>query len=131
MRKNRVLEVIAATEAVSGQHSSLYVWMFEHFSALEGLFSEHGPNWKRMAEIFAEEGLVDGDGNPPSRKVARDTFYRVKARKRKERAKRRAPPQPIKPAPGVLHETIPPSSSEAEGQISRMLAVINERSGRK
>lgn len=60
-----------------GKHSELYLWMRHHHSALKANFKEKGPSWQALVVVFAEEGLTDAAGNPPTLRTAQQTWYRV------------------------------------------------------
>jgi hypothetical protein len=80
------------------------------------------PNWAKLAEEFANNGLTDGEGKPPTDECTRQTWWRVRkavAARRAAAARRagqgfvQATPQPQPKPP-----TQPPSEPLAETPAS-------------
>ena len=65
-------------QAGGDAHSPLYRWMWKHHDRLVELLATTRPDWKRLAEGFAEIGLTGADGRPMSRQAARHTWWRVR-----------------------------------------------------
>jgi hypothetical protein len=63
----------------SGARSALYKWLRRNHEQFSETLAEAGrPDWSVIARAFGEEGLTDGDGKPPSKEGARQTWYKVK-----------------------------------------------------
>jgi hypothetical protein len=63
----------------SGARSALYKWLRRNHKQFSETLAEAGrPDWSVIARAFGEEGLTDGDGKPPSKEGARQTWYKVK-----------------------------------------------------
>ena len=66
------------TAARFGRRSSLFVYMFEHYTDLNRVLVRAGrPNWKALAKEFAAAGFTDINGNPPTDAVSRKTWFKV------------------------------------------------------
>ena len=60
------------------RHSPLYEWLWARHETLAAEFNPpRTPNWKTVAEGFAELGIVDGKGQSPTSVVIRKTWLKV------------------------------------------------------
>ena len=60
------------------RHSPLYEWLWTRHETLAAEFNPpRTPNWETVAEGFAELGIVDGRGQPPTPVVIRKTWLKV------------------------------------------------------
>ena len=81
--------------AVLDRRSPLYLWMVEHFDALRDAIAKAGrPNWTSLAKTFAEEGVTDIRGKPPSPAVARLTWFKVRKAAEEKPTAKAAPSSP-------------------------------------
>lgn len=72
------------------RRSKLYRWMADNYDAFQATLAEAGrPNWQELAKVFAEDGLTDSEGKPPSPEGTRQTWWKV--RKAVEAARKKAP----------------------------------------
>jgi hypothetical protein len=117
-------ELRAALTGAPGTHSPLYQWMRDNYEDFDALLSETRPNWKRLAEAFAQLGLTDGNGNPPKPHTVRQTWWRVR------RGDTTQPGTPQRPQPPPIAPSEPLRSS-ASDVLARLKSELNERSGRK
>lgn len=125
----RVLDTLqAAAGADKGVRSPLYRWMKKNHDQLTAAFEETPPSWSALAATFGRLGLTDRDGNTPTPKVARQTWYRVRLDVVAGRTRRKGPAQmPLGPrevAPGVESltrqpEPAAPSSALVPGDRPR------------
>lgn len=81
-------KVLESGRGPGDRHSLLYRWMWRHHTALARQFAEAQPSWTAMAQTFAEEGLVDRTGKPPTPKTAQQTWRRVRAAKARAAAQK-------------------------------------------
>jgi hypothetical protein len=59
-------------------HSPLYEWLWARHETLAAEFNPpRTPNWRTIADGFAELGIVDGKGQPPTSVVVRKTWLKV------------------------------------------------------
>lgn len=105
-----------------GQHSPLYIWMWDHYDRLTKMFTPHGPTWWRVAEMCRAEGLRDGRGNPPSAQTCRQTYWKIKRRKAEASVFVWPEPPPIKPGDRVVMTS---------DTLERVRKQLDKRSGRK
>ena len=88
-------------------HSTLFDWLYRHRAALARDFDDTPPSWQHMAKIWAEAGLTDRNGKPPTTHTAGQTWRRVLQVAERRRAKealkelRREEEARRPPAPGV------------------------------
>jgi hypothetical protein len=59
-------------------HSPLYLVMREHYEEMMAAFAGKRPNWPVLIQRFADLGIMDGNGKPPTLRGAQATWYRVK-----------------------------------------------------
>lgn len=99
-------------------HSTLFDWLYRHRAALARDFEETPPSWPHMAKIWAEAGLTDRSGKPPTGHTAGQTWRRVQ-----QVAERRRPMEAVNemrrqadarrpPAPGVTPVQQPPAEDD-------------------
>ena len=75
-----------------GRHSALYLWLYDNHDALAQKFNLNGPSWPNLAKVLGDEGILDGDGKPPTARGARGAWSRVRDQKKREAA-------PLAPSP--------------------------------
>ena len=138
--RNGVERVLARNAKPGGKRSPLYRWMRKHHDRLIAEFDEHGTNWRELVKGFAEIGLTDRNGRPPTLRGAQQTWYRVRRDVAADRARKsRDPQQAVRVTPVVRSSPTPPpaeppppaDSAGASDQIARLVAEANQRSGRK
>lgn len=130
------LQRIRDALAEGGQHSKLHRWMVEQYPALRRLFAENGPQWPKLLAFFAEEGLTDADGKPPTLRGAQQTWYRIGQRMRAaERSKptaRSGKRLPLTTAPsrvpGASPQPAPVASADA---VDATLADFRKQLGHR
>jgi len=90
------------------RHSPLYEWLWaRHDTLAVELNPPRTPNWKAVAEGFAELGVVDGKGQMPTPVVVRKTWLKVSRAKAAvasgvlPRRKGKKPAGPLQPAPST------------------------------
>ena len=81
-----------------GRHSALYLWLYENHDALAEKFNLTGPSWPNLAEVLGGEGILDGDGKPPTARGTRGAWSRVRDQKKREAAPLLSPPSDISPS---------------------------------
>ena len=103
--------------ARSGRRSKLFLGMYQHYEELNRILERAGrPNWKVLAEEFTRLGLVDINGNPPSRTVAKNTWSKVRALIAKEGVP--LPRNPVeKPAPFSPANPVVKTAPEKPAQV--------------
>jgi hypothetical protein len=120
--------------------SRLAAWMRANHDALDARLRGHRTVWSKLAAVFAEQGLVDSRGKPPTAEGARKTWQRVKAEIKRERAgqpaqKRLNASEPRPPSATSGKRRQPSIRKDREESGDDPLAAIkremNERSGRK
>ena len=112
-------ELRAALSGAPGTRSSLHQWMRANHGEMSTLLEEVRPNWRRLADAFTCMGLTDGGGRPPRPQTARQTWWRV----RRAMAQGRAAPR--------TEARGSPAASDAGDVLARLVAEMNERSGRR
>lgn len=129
------LQRIAEIARSGSGRSPLYRWLRSRHDAFLDLMEEERPNWKKLAEGFAEIGLLSADGKPLSPEAVRHTWWRVRRDVAGKRVKRQPKAKPavtvIEEPPVPPPEPAPAATSDAKEQLARLKAKINERSGRK
>jgi len=84
------------------RRSPLYTWMMANHDAFKAIVDEAvRPNWGKLAEEFANNGLIDGEGKPPTDECTRQTWWRVRkaVAARRVAAAKRTPAKAATPAP--------------------------------
>lgn len=73
-------DIFAAIDrAVTGpSKGSLSRYMKQNYTELAKRLEGHQNDWSALAEVFAEAGLKDRSGNPPSGLMARKIYERVR-----------------------------------------------------
>ena len=141
-RHDAELQRIAELAKAGAGRTPLYRWLRTRHDAFAALLEETRPNWRTLAEGFAELGITTADGKPIAAAAARHVWWRVRRDVAAARARRAAPPLPapvvaavVPVPPPVLPVPNPaqtPSPAAATGDaLSRLRAEINHRSGRK
>jgi len=87
-------------------HSTLFDWLYRHRAALARDFEDTPPSWPHMAKLWAEAGLTDRNGKPPTAHTAGQTWRRVLQVAERKRAKEaieaiRKEERSRQPVPGV------------------------------
>src|SRR4051794_4783690 len=72
------LESIAEIARSASGRSPLYRWLRVRHDAFMELVNENRPNWKALAEGFAELGLLSLEGKPLTPEAVRHTWWRVR-----------------------------------------------------
>ena len=85
-RKQNDLEAVLRVLSRDPRRSPLFLWMREHHDDLAKAAKGQPIDWVPLCARFAEAGLTDGFGAPPSIEAARRTWRNVK----KDVARRRA-----------------------------------------
>lgn len=62
-----------------GRRSPVMIWMQQNREELETAFAQDTPAWKVIASYLGANGILNGDGRPPSPGTARSAWLRVKA----------------------------------------------------
>lgn len=80
-RRTAKQQLSSLAEAVSrgfgpGIRSPLYRWLRAHHDQLADTL--HRPRWEVVATWLTGQGIVDGDGKPPSADIARLTWWKVR-----------------------------------------------------
>ena len=63
--------------------------MSENYETIKRSMEGGRPNWRALVAGFAQLGIMDGDGKPPTIRGARNTWYRVKQAHEPVRAPKR------------------------------------------
>lgn len=92
-------DVLAAIDAANPaeSRSSLARFMRQHHDALLARFGDHRPDWKVLAEVFAQAGLRDRLGKPASPDTVRVAWARVRKTVAEAKAKKRRAKSPVAP----------------------------------
>jgi hypothetical protein len=118
--------------------SPLYRWLRERHDTFASLIEETRPEWRTLAEGFAQLGMATPDGKPIAPETVRHTWWRVRrdvtaARKKRAAGKSLKPlvtpvarPAPTPPAPRT-----PEPASDPSDALAKLRAELNARSGRK
>ena len=134
------LQRIAELAKAGAGRSPLYRWLRTRHDAFAALLEETRPNWRTLAEGFAELGIATADGKPITAAAARHVWWRVRRDVAAARARRTAPPLPAPVVAAVVPvpPPVPPSPRPVQAPepatgdaLSRLRAEINHRSGRK
>lgn len=100
----------------AGGNRLLYHWMMENYDLLVGTFARYGPQWAHRLQAFADMGLTDRSGRPPTQRTAQATWYRVRRVKLEEqRAKASAPPPAFQPDENGQAEVVIKRPTRAKG----------------
>ena len=131
--------------------SLLYRWMRTNHAEFARAFEAERPSWEALCAEFAEAGLIDRTGKPPSTATARKTWERVRkdvaAARTKAEAERKplvslslavtplpspAPCEPSPPAdrPSAVSPPVRRATGADDDPIARLRRTLNERSGR-
>src|SRR5689334_7197858 len=86
------MQRIAEIARGASKRSALYLWLHANHDEFLALMEETRPNWKRLAEGFAEIGIVTPEGKPLTAETVRVTWYRVRRDVAKARAKKQEKP---------------------------------------
>lgn len=130
-----LMRVVAATERSKGRRSRLFRWMRQNYEPLRKAFSVNGPGWSEQIKVFTEAGLTDRNGNPPSYRTTRQTWYRVcrDVRSQSLSPGRSEPRSPL-PTSGTLrpYEELPhPKDTKADTDAwAKVWGEMDRRSGR-
>ncbi len=130
-----LLQIVSLARVPAGgrgpRHSPLYEWLWARHETLAAEFNPpRTPNWKTVAEGFAESGIVDGKGQPPTPVVIRKTWLKVNRAKevvasgglpqRKGKnpvgSSQPAPSTPAHVASAVNKGMLPPAIEPPEGE---------------
>lgn len=132
-----ILEAIKKTPIRSGQHSSLWLWMYRFSERFEAALNEAGgADWHYLAGVFHEHGLTARDGVTVTPASARQTWFRVRRAKQRAARKGAAIEQPIKvearpggkrPAVTLVRPTAPaapaaPANSTINDAVAKLRA---------
>ncbi len=71
--------------------SLLSAWMRENHDAFKARLDARFPDWKVLADLFADAGLTDRYGNKPKPESARKLWQRIKREIEIERSKPKQP----------------------------------------
>jgi len=77
-----------------GRKSAIYLWFLKNHDALAEAFALNAPAWTDLAGYLANQGLKDGNGNPPSARGTRDVWFRVRQEVKQRQAREPAPVAP-------------------------------------
>jgi hypothetical protein len=128
----QVAYVLERSAEAGPRRSSMYVWMWTNYDALEAQFAITPPNWSAIADGLTKIGLLNRDGSAPSKKTAQDTFYRVRGRRRKaKQGTVRSPAKSVIPAGVhfVAPATAPRPSTHTESLVDAKLRAASARVG--
>jgi len=103
-------DILAAIDKANPMRarSPLARWMLRNYDAFAARYTARRADWSVLAQVFADAGLTDADGKPPTGVTARKTWQRVR-QTRKQMALEEPPEtrrQPARPPP-------PPSQTAA------------------
>ena len=123
--------------------SRLAAWMRANHDALDARLRGHRTVWSKLAAVFAEQGLVDARGNPPTAEGARKTWQRIKREVQREREVKPSQERlnaldtrPVISSPAIVKPQ-PPTASQVvveennEDPLAAIKREMNKRSGRK
>lgn len=71
------------------QRSALWDFLWKRYEEYGPQMRVRGFDWSNLAIRLNENGIMDGRGNPPTGRVAQQTFYKIRLVKEGEKAKRR------------------------------------------
>ncbi len=94
-----------------GRRSPVMIWMQQNRKELEAAFLQDTPAWNVIASYLGDNGIMNGDGKPPTAASARSAWARVKA-EAKAKVKGLGAPAAATPAPA----TSPAPSVPSDGQ---------------
>jgi hypothetical protein len=74
------LDIDAVVKAVTrpNERSTLFRWLYEHHDELVEAVKGKRIIWRAFCALFADAGLVNGNGRTPTERTARETWYRVR-----------------------------------------------------
>lgn len=140
-RHDAELQRITELATAGAGRSPLYRWLRTRHDAFAALLEVTRPNWRTLAEGFAELGIATPDGKPVTAAAARHVWWRVRRDVAAARARRAAPPLPVPVVAAVVPmPPAPPAPLRAQTSapavvtgdaLARLRAEINYRSGRK
>ena len=87
------------------------VWMQQNRQELEAAFTQTAPAWDVMASYLGSNGIMDGDGKPPTAQAARAAWSRVKATTKAKTIALQpssSPPASVQSAPVSAEPSSPP-----------------------
>lgn len=100
------IDAILATVSRPGDRSPLFCWLYEHHDELAEALQGRRILWRAFCALFIEVGLKDANGNTPTERTARETWYQVRREVSRQRAvrvtiqaMRSGPPMPSKAPP--------------------------------
>ncbi len=119
------------------QRSSLFYWLVEHHDEIAQAAAGRCIRWEPLRIRFAELGLTDADGKPPTAETSRLTWFRVRREVQKHRTLRatgmlpRLAPRPQRPPadwvpPALAQPNAPPPSGgvHQDGQSAALPPVL-------
>ena len=141
MKRDAELRLIAEVARGGAGRSPLYRWLRARHDAFAELLDETRPRWRTLADGFNDLGLAGAGGQALTPETARHTWWRVRRDVAAARARRgiSAPPPAVVPAAHTVPAAAPPSPTPspapppgaAQSALARLMAEMDERSGRK
>jgi hypothetical protein len=100
--------------AWANRRSAVYRWMDANFETFKATVDGAGkPNWRELARVFGELGLLDRAGKVPTAEGTRQTWFQVRKNRKTKPAERAAvrPPGEIFPSEATM-PLEPPAEDE-------------------
>ena len=82
------IDAILATVSRPGDRSPLFCWLYQHHDELAEAMKGRRIIWRAFCALFIEVGLKDANGNTPTERTARETWYQVRREVSRQRAVR-------------------------------------------
>lgn len=101
-RYGKTLRAVVGEIRKSGDRSPLFWWLVEHYDEIARAAEGRRLQWSSLCARFAEAGLTDLTGKPPSANTAKVTWQRVKravAKSRQRQAAELAEPRRVGATP--------------------------------
>jgi hypothetical protein len=95
----------AITRAGLQRRGTLREWMIANRDAFARKLTVYKPDWQVLAKVFADAGLLDQRGNPPTAEAARKTWQRLN-----KEAKAGPPPKSARAGRSLSTPPLPPQT---------------------
>ena len=93
--------------------------MLQNHDAFAARYTARRADWRVLAQVFADAGLTDADGNPPNSVTARKTWQRVRQMVRTQQMQQQ--PGPEEPSETRRPATQPPPQASQTGGVAPLV----------
>ena len=126
------IDAVLATVSRPGDRSPLFCWLYQHHDELAEAMKGRRILWRAFCALFIEVGLKDANGNTPTERTARETWYQVRREVSRQRAVRvtiqamRSGPLMPSKAPATWQPPIASAGSPGAPKLDSLPAVHAE-----